>query len=352
MARNSRSTHVIEKEEEPKANAWWHALGVFVLMGAIIGGSSIGAVANFVPVETSFAKNAWRSGLVTTIFIIPVLVEWRIKRRTLDYRSLISVKQYGFLLATLSCQVLWTFGLIYASLNTIQSQAYVFNNIHGLFIVLINYMVGTIPSKYEWLGVILAVMGCGFMIMDPQAARSGSGQSASIVPAIVDICSAFFGAIYFLMSARNVKTIPICLLILIMNMHTWFINSCIAKSQNPAIEIFSFNVDTGCLGFLNLTGNDPLTLSMYAIFCSFFGSAGYILVLLFYSALVTSNAYLIEPFFAQVLGYMLGLDMMPGLMTLIGTVFAVFGIMYIDKGARLRGEIEKNRAKGEMTLQE
>jgi hypothetical protein len=89
---------------------------------------------------------------------------------------------------------------------------------------------------------------------------------------------------------------------------------------------------------------------MYAIFCSFFGSAGYILVLLFYSALVTSNAYLIEPFFAQVLGYMLGLDLMPGMMTLVGTVFAVFGIMYIDKGARFRAEMEKNREKGEMSL--
>jgi drug/metabolite transporter (DMT)-like permease len=83
-----------------------------------------------------------------------------------------NLKQYSFLLATLFCQVLWTFGLIYASLNTIQSQAYVFNNIHGLFIVLITYFLGTHPYKKEWLGVFLAIIGCSFMIMDPKAARA------------------------------------------------------------------------------------------------------------------------------------------------------------------------------------
>ena len=100
--------------------------------------------------------------------------------------------------------------------------------------------------------------------------------------------------------------------------------------------IFSTDVDHGCMGFLNLADNNLTVLSMYALFASFFGSAGYVLCLLFYSPLVTSNAYLLEPFFAQSLGYFLGLDKLPGLMTLVGTIFAVFGIMHIDKGARAR----------------
>ena len=78
-----------------------------------------------------------------------------------------SFKQYGFLLLTLLCQVLWTFGLIYASLNTIQSQAYVFNNVHGLYIVMISYFMGVIPIRMEWFGVTLALIGCTLMIMDP-----------------------------------------------------------------------------------------------------------------------------------------------------------------------------------------
>ena len=119
---------------------------------------------------------------------------------------------------------------------------------------------------------------------------------------------------------------PICLLILVMNMHTFMINSLMAKSVNPQIEIFSFNRETGCLGFLNVH-NEVLPLLGYSVFSSFFGSAGYVLCLLFFSPLVTSNAYLLEPFFAQLLGFLLGLDKLPGLMTGIGTLFAIAGIM-------------------------
>lgn len=172
-----------------------------------------------------------------------------------------------------------------------------FNNIHGLFIVLIQIVMGTMPHKLETFGVILAIMGCAFMIMDPSAGRNDQPRSA-LLPALVDIGSAFFGALYFLMSAANVKNIPICLLLLFYNLHIFIINSMLAKVTDSSVNIFSTDVNTGCLGFLNLANNNLFTLAMYGIFCSFFGSAGYVLCLLFYSPLVTSNAYLIEPFIA------------------------------------------------------
>ena len=121
-----------------------------------------------------------------------------------------------------------------------------------------------------------------------------------------------------------------------MNVHTWLINGLVASYQNPEIKLLSFDAETGCLGFLNIFSNPILPLFSYALFASFFGSAGYILCLLFYSPLVTSNAYLVEPFFAQLLGFGLGLDRLPGLMTAFGTLFAVAGIGYIDSGSRDR----------------
>lgn len=94
--------------------------------------------------------------------------------------------------------------------------------------MVILWFSGTYPSQKEWIGVMLAIIGCIFMIADPQAARTG-GQGASVMAAIIDIGSAVFGAFYFLLSARNVKSIPICLLIFMMNLHTFLINGCIAK---------------------------------------------------------------------------------------------------------------------------
>lgn len=45
---------------------------------------------------------------------------------------------------------------------------------------------------------------------------------------------------------------------------------------------------------------------------------------------------------AQTLGYLAGLDAIPGFMTAIGTVFAIYGIMYIDKGNRERQQQLEN----------
>jgi len=79
---------------------------------------------------------------------------------------------------------------------------------------------------------------------------------------------------------------------------------------------------------------------------SFFGNAGYTLSLLFYSPLVVSNASLVEPLLAETLGFVLGLDALPGLLTLIGTVFAIYGIVQIERGSRerLENQDEKDRA--------
>ena len=85
-----------------------------------------------------------------------------------------------------------------------------------------------------------------------------------------------------------------------------------------------------------------MELLLYAIFASFFGSAGYTLSLLFFTPLVTCNAYLVEPLLAQSLGYACGLDSLPGFMTAVGTLFAIFGIFQIDKGSRDRVK-DKNR---------
>lgn len=94
--------------------------------------------------------------------------------------------------------------------------------------MLIGVFMGTKPHRNEMLGIMLALIGCIFMIADPKAARIGS-IAPSVFPAIMDAASAFFGALYFLMSARNIKHIPICMLILLMSTHTFFINSFVAK---------------------------------------------------------------------------------------------------------------------------
>ena len=54
----------------------------------------------------------------------------------------------------------------------IQAHAYTLNNVHGLFIVLINIVFGTTPVKEELIGMAVSVAGCICMIADPSANRS------------------------------------------------------------------------------------------------------------------------------------------------------------------------------------
>lgn len=178
--------------------------------------------------------------------------------------------------------------------------------------------------------MMLSLIGVLCMLVDPSALRVDGKQGTYTDYALV-LLSAVFGAFYFHMNAKNVKDMPICMLLFIMNVHNFFLCSALAMLTSDKIEIFSLDVENGCLGFLN-----PqvmfVALVPYGILAAFFGSAGYVLCLLFYSPVVTSNSYLIEPFIAQALGFMFGVDKIPGFMTLLGTLFAIAGIWYLQKG--------------------
>jgi hypothetical protein len=75
-------------------------IGCFVLGFSLLGGASIGSLSNFILVENPFAKNAWRNGINAIAFSIPALVEYFVQRKKIDYRRVISVKQYAMLLLT------------------------------------------------------------------------------------------------------------------------------------------------------------------------------------------------------------------------------------------------------------
>ena len=111
------------------------------------------------------------------------------------------MKQYLLLVCALVCGVLWDCGLIYASQYLIQSQAYVFNNIVGVYFVAISYIMGTIPSRKEWLGVLFAIIGMILLLHDPKAKRSNPAISiqGELLPALVDLGSAFFGVFYIML---------------------------------------------------------------------------------------------------------------------------------------------------------
>jgi len=94
---------------------------------------------------------------------------------------------------------------------------------------------------------------------------------------------------------------------------------------------FSMDPETGVFGFL-----DPKNAQFAFINLGFI--AGFICFFLLgfivkeFSPLVMCTAYLVEPFFAQIFGCLLGLDKIPGLLSGLGCIVTIVGMFYVSLG--------------------
>ena len=62
---------------ETRQNAsLWTMLGAIVLLSAIMGGSSIGPISNYIPPKSSLLKNSWRYGILVIFLVIPAAIEF------------------------------------------------------------------------------------------------------------------------------------------------------------------------------------------------------------------------------------------------------------------------------------
>ena len=136
-----------------------------------------------------------------------------------------------------------------------------------------------------------------------------------------------------MMNAKNINSIPLCTMMVIMYSHLFCLNALIAKYSDPRYEIFSIDLNYGFFGFLN-PDIALFTLIPFGILCSLMGSAGYILSLLYFSPEVVSNCFLLEPFVAQIMGYYCGFDELPGVLTVLGTIVTLIGVFLIDEAGK------------------
>ena len=87
----------------------------------------------------------------------------------------------------------------------------------------------------------------------------------------------------------------------------------------------------GLFGWLcaDLAFTSIFWMGFFATFC---GSIGYLLSMQFYSPMACMNAYLLEPFFAQILGCAFGVDKRPGFLTIAGVIAIAVATVMVNKG--------------------
>lgn len=107
------------------------------MVTSALGGSSIGVITNFIPCKVTWVKNAWRAAIKVIYLMIPSVIELCITWDKLNLRETVTFKAIIICIIAICFQTVWGYGLLKSSEHIIQSQAYVFNNIHGVYIVMI-----------------------------------------------------------------------------------------------------------------------------------------------------------------------------------------------------------------------
>ena len=79
------------------------------------------------------------------------------------------------------------------------------------------------------------------------------------------------------------------------------------------------------------------TIVLYGFFGTFWGSScGYLILMKFFSPVICMNALLVEPVIAQIMGCLLGVDHIPGIMTIFGVTTLLVAIHLINRGASIK----------------
>ena len=165
----------------------------------------------------------------------------------------------------------------------------------SIFVVLIGYCLGLKPLRVELIGLVLTIVGVALMFSDPTAERT-DGKKASTFTYAVCIFGAFLASFFILMNGLLVKSCPIFLLLLLQGAIGFVYTAFFMKFMEPEKYIvFSIDKEWGGLGFLNKE-HFLETFVFYGQSGGFWGNAGYIICLLFFSPVIVSAVYLIEPF--------------------------------------------------------
>jgi len=175
----------------------------------------------------------------------------------------------------------------------IQSHAYVCNTMFCIFTLLIGYILCLKPYRLELIGILITMGGIASLFSDPEAERV-DGKTGSFATYSICIGCALLASFYFILNDLLIKALPIFTLILVQAILTFFYQAAIlAVVYSGEFKFFSVDTNWGAFGFFT---DEPVAVICYALSGGFFGVCGYVLALLFFSPVIVSASFLLEPF--------------------------------------------------------
>ena len=222
----------------------------------------------------------------------------------------------------------------------------------SIFIVLIGYCLCLKPYRLELLGLGLTIAGVACMLNDVHAERT-DGKVATFWHYAICISGAFGAAFFMLVNGLLVKELPIFSLLLAQALLGYlYLNILMSVIYAGDFKFFSLDREWGGFGFAH-EDEAFVAFACYGTSAGFFGNAGYVICLIFFSPVIVSASFLAEPFLGQMIGFAMNIDRFPGWLTWVGTALVLFGVLGIQKADRERknAQAAKNDAEKEQQIE-
>ena len=225
------------------------------------------------------------------------------------------------------------FGIVWSSLNTIQSHCNLLSNLYGSLLCLVEIIICKPTHKYEMIGCFLIIVFVILFLLDPQSIRVGETDpnlTASLLTLLVNI-----PYIIFFKIIKKISTIVDSIFEAVLYqtvMQTFVIIGISILFENNEYDNLSEN---SVFGWLHPKQFVYVTF-VYGLICGVAGSIGGMFIVKYFDLVPMMNLYLFRPIISQTIGIATGIDNVPGPLTLIGMTGIIMSIMLQKYGSVLK----------------
>ena len=220
---------------------------------------------------------------------------------------------------------------------TIASHTYVLHSLSGVIIIFYKVIVSMEVHYLEKVGSITVIIGTVFLMLDPNVHKMGN-QEASIFGEILAIVWACFFSLYFPWNKFLITKIPGLAILMFNSLISaiWWILIVYFAYGIKIENLFSSHPYEGIFGLFSLE-QIKVSLLLGPINMNI---AGYTLALNYFQPHIVGNAFVLEPFLGQFLGWITHQDQIPGILTFIGGLIIIPAILVVAKGSN---QLAKNK---------
>ena len=295
-----------------------------LLVAAVIGVSSAGALFQHVDAVPPLLRASWRLQL-TSIVLAPLAL-WQWRSTDEDIKAQYWTKSAWLLMGASGLALAAHFGAWVASLDeTTLTHSLLFVTAHPLVIVLGMLLLSSrisgvrAPHRFESIGALICFLGAGLTLMD-----NGSTQGDQTVTVLGDAL-AFGGAVFvvgYIVVGRILRTwMPIFL-------YAFPVTLIGALLLLPASMLLEDGIATfGVMGWTD--GEFFIWFLLLALAAGLLGHTGLNTCLRYISPLIVSVAVTLEPVLGSMIGWVFFGTGIPGTWTWIGGVILMIGLLLV-----------------------